>query len=62
VKNEKRAIDYWYCRGPSFGDNDLSILDDTGFCIIEDYEKQIRETTDKFVIEEYEVYQVRPSK
>jgi hypothetical protein len=44
--------------GPSFGDGDLVILDNIGNCSNGYYEKHIRETTDDFTVEEYEVFQI----
>uniref|UniRef100_U9UKE2 TLDc domain-containing protein n=1 Tax=Rhizophagus irregularis (strain DAOM 181602 / DAOM 197198 / MUCL 43194) TaxID=747089 RepID=U9UKE2_RHIID len=69
VGNVKHAINYWHYYGPSFGINDLIIYggcqgdisfneNALSYCQKESYEKQIRETGDKFSIEEYEVFQI----
>ena len=57
----KRAIKNWADRGPSFGLGDLNTFvnnNKSSYCEIRDYEKQIRETTKDFYIEEYEVFQI----
>jgi hypothetical protein len=74
IQNEKQAINYYSRYGPSFGNGDLIIsggLGDfygnigdlsnygTGHCIKNSYQNQIRESKDKFSIEEYEVFQVK---
>ncbi|RGB37546.1 hypothetical protein C1646_694587 [Rhizophagus diaphanus] len=69
VECEKNAIIYWRNYGPSFGGGDLIIYEghqgeasfnrnDSSYCKKKCYEKQIRETTNKFSIEEYEVFQI----
>jgi hypothetical protein len=67
VENEKFAINYWHHYGPSFGYGDLIIYggideasfnNNTSYCNKHSYEKQIRETTNKFSIEEYEIFQI----
>ncbi|GBC27039.2 carbohydrate-binding module family 13 protein [Rhizophagus irregularis DAOM 181602=DAOM 197198] len=69
VKDEKHAVVYWQYHGPTFGGRDLTICGgfDSGayfnkntnsFCQKKSYEKQIRVTSDKFSIEEYEVFQI----
>ncbi|PKY33914.1 hypothetical protein RhiirB3_453211 [Rhizophagus irregularis] len=60
------AINYWTRYGPSFGYGDLTIfggdLDDfrqkENYCKMRSYEKNIRETEDKFSVEEYEIFQI----
>ncbi|POG83110.1 hypothetical protein GLOIN_2v1761579 [Rhizophagus irregularis DAOM 181602=DAOM 197198] len=66
VSNMNRAINYCNAFGPSFGVNDLiishsSILNDKSpfnynRCKQKNYEKRIRDTEDKFDIEDYEEY------
>ncbi|GBC47262.2 BTB/POZ protein [Rhizophagus irregularis DAOM 181602=DAOM 197198] len=68
VSNMNRAINYCNAFGPSFGVNDLiishsSILNDKSpfnynRCKQKNYEKRIRDTEDKFDIEDYEVFQI----
>ncbi|CAB4427797.1 unnamed protein product [Rhizophagus irregularis] len=70
VKEKKKAINYSNCFGPSFGIEDLIIfggdLDDfrqkNNCCKMRSYEKNIRETEDKFSIEEYEIFQIKKIK
>jgi hypothetical protein len=57
VKKENCATDNQYYLGPSFN-SDLSLADDSGICINQCYEKQIRETEDEFFVEEYEVFKL----
>uniref|UniRef100_U9UMU9 Kelch-like protein 17 n=1 Tax=Rhizophagus irregularis (strain DAOM 181602 / DAOM 197198 / MUCL 43194) TaxID=747089 RepID=U9UMU9_RHIID len=69
VKDEGHAIYNDDIYGPSFGYEDLIIFgwyycetsfkkNDLSYCRKKSYEKQIRETEDKFSIEEYEVFQI----
>ncbi|EXX52050.1 uncharacterized protein OCT59_021106 [Rhizophagus irregularis] len=63
VENENYAIDNSISLGPSFGISDLVICGDFfhdygNYCKRSSYEKQIRETGDKFAIEEYEIFQI----
>ncbi|GES83717.1 carbohydrate-binding module family 13 protein [Rhizophagus clarus] len=66
VKNEKQAMNYLPHHGPSFGPDDLVIYggrehsfnNDHSYCKKMSYEKQIRETEEKFSVEEYEVFQI----
>ncbi|UZO02806.1 uncharacterized protein OCT59_021284 [Rhizophagus irregularis] len=59
VTNENRAIFNESLSGPKFS-NDLIILGNYNgnVCRITCYEKSIRETTDQFIIEEFEVFQI----
>jgi hypothetical protein len=41
-----------------FGMGDLSLYDGVGSCFQWSYEKPIREATNKFSVEEYEVFQL----
>ncbi|RIA91546.1 hypothetical protein C1645_821959 [Glomus cerebriforme] len=58
VKNEKHAISNWFLNGPSFGDGDLTLSGYHNYsdnsCKQSSYEKPIRETKEKFFVEEYE--------
>src|SRR6266542_5010546 len=66
VKNG--AFYYDTCRGPSFGNTDLFLhcgisRNDSNnynwnYCILSNYEKNIRDTNDCFSIEDYEVFQI----
>jgi hypothetical protein len=66
VEDEKHAIMYWNFFGPSFGNGDLIIYgseasfneNTSSYCKKVCYEKQIRETGNKFSVEEYEVFQI----
>ncbi|RIA92249.1 hypothetical protein C1645_820933 [Glomus cerebriforme] len=68
VEDENRAINYCYRYGSSFGNGDLIITSfgyfynmnkyNTNYCAKGSYEKQIRNTQDKFSIEEYEIFQI----
>ncbi|GBC26968.1 carbohydrate-binding module family 13 protein [Rhizophagus irregularis DAOM 181602=DAOM 197198] len=62
VKNEKQAINNWFIHGPSFGDGDLTLSGlnyyDDNYCKKSSYEVPIRESGDRFSIEEYEVFQI----
>ncbi|CAB4437677.1 unnamed protein product [Rhizophagus irregularis] len=69
VKDEKYAIAYYNYYGASFGINDLIInggyqseisfnKNTSSYCKKKSYEKQIRETTNEFSVEEYEVFQI----
>ncbi|CAB4437683.1 unnamed protein product [Rhizophagus irregularis] len=69
VEDEKHAIMYWNFYGPSFGNGDLIIYGEfqseasfnentSSYCKKVCYEKQIRETGNKFSVEEYEVFQI----
>ncbi|GES83786.1 carbohydrate-binding module family 13 protein [Rhizophagus clarus] len=62
VKNKKQAINNWFLHGPSFGDGDLTLSGlnyyNDNYCKKSSYEIPIRETEDKFSIEEYEVFQI----
>ncbi|PKY27358.1 hypothetical protein RhiirB3_13873 [Rhizophagus irregularis] len=60
---------YWNFYGPSFGNGDLIIYGEfqseasfnentSSYCKKVCYEKQIRETGNKFSVEEYEVFQI----
>jgi hypothetical protein len=55
---EYSAIHNSYSTCSNFGIGDLNLYGDSGFCIKSSYEKQIRETTDYFLVEEYEVFQI----
>ncbi|GBC45271.2 hypothetical protein GLOIN_2v1881828 [Rhizophagus irregularis DAOM 181602=DAOM 197198] len=57
VKREIQAILNYHDFGPSFG-GDLTLFGDYGTCINRNFEKKIRETTDVFYVEEYEVFQI----
>ncbi|CAB4426521.1 unnamed protein product [Rhizophagus irregularis] len=59
VKNEKFAI-YYYSHNIclEFGYFDLYLVGSIGRCDNNYYEKQIRESTDHFSVEEYEVFQI----
>uniref|UniRef100_U9ST29 TLDc domain-containing protein n=1 Tax=Rhizophagus irregularis (strain DAOM 181602 / DAOM 197198 / MUCL 43194) TaxID=747089 RepID=U9ST29_RHIID len=57
VENEEFAIHNYRTNGPRFGD-DLALISNYGFCENNHYENQIRETTNDFFVEEYEVFQV----
>ncbi|GES99116.1 carbohydrate-binding module family 13 protein [Rhizophagus clarus] len=59
VKNEYLATFNHSNFCPSFGTGDLSLIKTSGGCINNDYEKKIRETTDEFTVEEYEVFQIK---
>ncbi|GBC45242.2 BTB/POZ protein [Rhizophagus irregularis DAOM 181602=DAOM 197198] len=61
VKYEKFAILNHYNSGPVFGIGDLALFGDFGNCYNNNYEKQIRETTDIFFVEEYEIFQIIPA-
>ncbi len=64
VEDTSRAINYYHSFGPCFGDVDLRICSNEytdyhkNFCKKVHYEKEIRDTNDKFLIEDYEVYQI----
>jgi hypothetical protein len=58
VKDENYAIWNHYKYYSSFGDSDLLLIDNIGNCYNFYYEKHIRETTDFFSVEEYEVFQI----
>ncbi|CAB4427799.1 unnamed protein product [Rhizophagus irregularis] len=66
VMEKEKAINYSNCFGPSFGIGDLTIfggdLDDfrqmNNYCKMRSYEKNIRETEDKFSVEECEIFQI----
>jgi hypothetical protein len=62
VKNKKQAINNWFIHGPSFGDGDLTLSGlnyyNDNYCRKSSYEIPIRETEDRFSIEEYEVFQI----
>jgi hypothetical protein len=65
VKETSYAFYYSTCRGPSFGDGDLKLCGNTRtkdydeiYCKQKCYEKKIRDTEDKFSIEDYEVFQI----
>ncbi|EXX59506.1 uncharacterized protein OCT59_027245 [Rhizophagus irregularis] len=57
VENENFAIHNYREVGPAFGD-DLILISDVGICDYMYYEKQIRESTEFFSGEEYEVFQI----
>ena len=67
IKNEEYAINCNDHFGPSFGMGDLRIYrvsdkssnNCTSYCKKVYYEKSIRETEDKFSIEEYEIFQIK---
>ncbi|UZO02535.1 uncharacterized protein OCT59_021015 [Rhizophagus irregularis] len=67
VQNEKQAINYYSRYGPSFGNGDLVIYGGyehsfenyANYCKKLSYEKQIRQSADKFSIEDYEVFQIK---
>ncbi|PKY35221.1 hypothetical protein RhiirB3_533099 [Rhizophagus irregularis] len=58
VKCKRFALLNYNNSGPVFGIGDLGLYGDTGCCDGSAYEKQIRETTDTFAVEEYEVFQI----
>ncbi|RGB29937.1 hypothetical protein C1646_305452 [Rhizophagus diaphanus] len=62
VVNENHAIWNEYIYGPYFGNNDLVLFGNnffgSSYCRKSDYEIQIRETGDKFSVEEIEVFQM----
>ncbi|RIA94276.1 hypothetical protein C1645_873541 [Glomus cerebriforme] len=69
IKIEKNAINFWNRYGPSFGFGDLIIYGGPGndydfydhnnnYCKKRSYEKPIRESSETFSIEEYEVFQI----
>ncbi|GES80777.1 carbohydrate-binding module family 13 protein [Rhizophagus clarus] len=59
VKNEGYAIWNGQNYGPYFGNDDLVMnVSDKSFCKKGSYEIPIRETADKFSVEEYEVFQI----
>ncbi|CAB4429978.1 unnamed protein product [Rhizophagus irregularis] len=65
VKEINRALSRSQHRGPSFGDSDLILYGsnqtrdyDKIYCKQGDYEKRIRDTEDKFLIDDYEVFQI----
>ncbi|GBC27062.2 carbohydrate-binding module family 13 protein [Rhizophagus irregularis DAOM 181602=DAOM 197198] len=68
VKNEKYAINNWYNYGPSFGKDlilyggfqgEVSFRNKTSYCFNKSsYDKQIRNTEEKFSVDEYEVFQI----
>ncbi len=60
VIEENNAIGNWSFFGASFGRGDLCIWNkfDGNFCIKRSYEKLIRKTESKFVVEECEVFQI----
>ncbi|GBC45308.2 BTB/POZ protein [Rhizophagus irregularis DAOM 181602=DAOM 197198] len=63
VKDEQHAT-YNHCDyGPSFGDGDLDLLGDHCSCdsLSWTYEYYIGGTIEKFLVEEYEVYQINNS-
>ncbi|CAI2187380.1 18447_t:CDS:2 [Funneliformis geosporum] len=65
VKDPSRAINHYKNYGPSFGGNDLKMagnfkIDTKCHCRQEDYEYPIRNDTDSFNIDEYEVFQIIP--
>ncbi|CAB4429976.1 unnamed protein product [Rhizophagus irregularis] len=57
VKEIKRALNYSRLFGPSFGDGDLFLCGNNR-CNQRDYEKKIRDIEDKFLIDDYEVFQI----
>ncbi|RGB43436.1 hypothetical protein C1646_680965, partial [Rhizophagus diaphanus] len=60
VKDEQHATYNHYDYGPSFGDGDLDLLGDHCSCdsLSWTYEYYIGGTIEKFLVEEYEVYQI----
>ena len=65
VKNINNAFCYSSNRGPSFGEYDLLLYSanfstnyNENYCQLSDYEKKIRDTEEKFSIEDYEVFQI----
>jgi hypothetical protein len=72
VKNTHKSLLYNFCNGPTFGGYDLRIsyngdyyrygMDEEPFnyniCKQTNYEKRIRNTEDKFHVEDYEVFQI----
>ncbi|GBC27002.2 BTB/POZ protein [Rhizophagus irregularis DAOM 181602=DAOM 197198] len=67
VQNEKQAVTYYSRYGPSFGNGDLIIFGGTehtfdnyvNYCKKSSYKKQIRQSIDKFSIEDCEVFQIK---
>ncbi|PKY63456.1 hypothetical protein RhiirA4_492426, partial [Rhizophagus irregularis] len=64
VKVINHALNYSQWNGPSFGldlflHGDNRTRDyDNNYCKQRDYEKKIRDTDDKFLIDDYEVFQI----
>ncbi|EXX56564.1 uncharacterized protein OCT59_021130 [Rhizophagus irregularis] len=66
VRNEYQAVNYLPHHGPSFGPDDLILYGGrehsfntcNSHCKQLSYEKQIRETEEKFSVKEYEVFQI----
>ncbi|GBC38011.2 hypothetical protein GLOIN_2v1882676 [Rhizophagus irregularis DAOM 181602=DAOM 197198] len=67
IKNIDKALCYYRYHGPTFGGSDLKLYCsaygnehpfDSNVCKQTDYEKRIRDTEDKFYIEDYEVFQI----
>ncbi|CAB4418826.1 unnamed protein product [Rhizophagus irregularis] len=58
VINEEYAIFNSIHCNMSFGTGDLVLFDGFGSCCNSDYENQIRNATDDFLIEDYEVFQI----
>ncbi|GBC40984.2 BTB/POZ protein [Rhizophagus irregularis DAOM 181602=DAOM 197198] len=68
IRNIDKALCYFKNSGPSFGGSDLILSCNNGFgnedlfdlniCKQTNYEKRIRDTEDKFYIEDYEVFQI----
>ncbi|RIA94284.1 hypothetical protein C1645_818279 [Glomus cerebriforme] len=67
-ENENEAIKYCQSYGPSFGDGDLKLYthrsyiysdEFVGYCKKNSYEKKIRETEDKFIVDEYEIFEIK---
>ncbi|GBC02537.1 hypothetical protein RclHR1_04670015 [Rhizophagus clarus] len=60
VTNQNDAIKNNYYYGPSFGENDLIIWSSSfgDYCRSSSYEKPIRNTNSKFIVEECEVFQI----
>jgi hypothetical protein len=59
IKYESKAIYNSYNVGPSFSIGDLNLRNKTGKCSNVSYEKPIRETTNNFLVEEYEIFQIK---
>ncbi|EXX54238.1 uncharacterized protein OCT59_027421 [Rhizophagus irregularis] len=57
-EHESMAIFNSNWAGSSFSTNDLSLDEGVGYCSQLYYEKPIRETTNNFLVEEYEVFQI----
>ncbi|EXX54143.1 hypothetical protein RirG_237420 [Rhizophagus irregularis DAOM 197198w] len=71
ISNIENTISFYFnpSRGPSFGDSDIFIFSsnvntdyDANYCKKSHYEKKIRDSIDRFSIEDYEVFQIMKRK